>query len=73
MDTLLKALLGKIIDGDHGSTALGAIAAAILASGVDFSKLGSFTLAPGGAAELGKLAGAVILALWGFNTGKPKA
>lgn len=53
---------------DHKTTLLGAVAAGVLATQIDFSKL-----MLGDKTELSKAVGAVVLALLGYYTNKPDA
>ncbi len=66
--TLIQTFLKKLTDGDTGSTLLGALAAAALAVG-NFGDL--FSHDPNAQArEIGLLAAAVVVALWGYFTGR---
>jgi hypothetical protein len=67
---LIRAFLKKITDGDTGSTILGAIAAALLAGNINWGEVTKGMHDQASATEIGKVIGIVVLAVWGYFTGK---
>ena len=67
--TLVKTVLDKLTHGDTGSTILGAIAGAVLLSGVNFADLFSSDQNKQMGA-VGTIVAAVIVGAWGWKTGK---
>jgi hypothetical protein len=68
----VKSLLGNLTHGDKGSTLLGIIAAAVLASGLDFGKLLQFFATQDSAIEWGKMVAIILFSVWGYFIGKKK-
>lgn len=68
---LIETALGRLTHGDTGSSILGAIAAGVLAAGVNFSDLFSDDQNKQMAA-VGTIIGAVVVAVWGWKIGKKK-
>lgn len=73
----VKALLNKLVDGDKGSTVLGVAAGAALAANLNWGLIMEGFHSQASAMELGKLAGVVGLAVYGWECragpGRPKA
>jgi hypothetical protein len=67
----LKTALGKLTEGNSGSTLLGAAAAAVLGSGVSFGDLFSSDQTKQ-AHALGLVAAAIAVSVWGFFIGRKK-
>ena len=68
----VKVLLEKLTHGDTGSSLLGAVAAAVLVSGVDFGDL--FSSDPNKQmAAMGAVAGAIVVGVWGWKIGKKQS
>lgn len=66
----LKAALGKLQDGNSGSTALGAVSLAVLSAGVDFGRLFDSSDSTKQGTEWGKVAAALVLGVWGYFIGR---
>lgn len=69
---LINSFLKGILDGDTGSTMLGTIASALLAGDVKWHSLAHWRT-PQGMEEYGKILTIVVLAVWGWKTGKRTA
>jgi hypothetical protein len=72
----IKSALGKLTEGDTGSTVIGAIAVSLLALNIDFDaivQLLSGAPQPNSTGEVAKVIAGVVLGLWAWYTGKNKA
>ena len=67
----IQKALETLTHGDKGSTMLGAIATAILLSGVNFGDLFSSDEHKQ-AVAMGLIAGSLVMAVWGWFIGKKK-
>lgn len=67
-----KSFMKRMLDGDNGSTLLGAIAAALLASNTDFGHLMHGLKSNEDAEMWAKVVAVIVLAAWGYYTGKNK-
>lgn len=68
----VKALLGKMVDGDHGSTILGVIAAALVGANLDWGLMLQGFHDQRSAMECGKFIAIAVMAIWGYFIGKKK-
>jgi hypothetical protein len=68
----VKIFLKKLVDGNTGSTILGVIGAAVLASGVNYGDLFSADQNKK-ATAVGMIAGAGVTAVWGYYIGRKPA
>lgn len=68
--TMLKAFLQRALDGKHGSTMLGAVAAAVMGANLDFGRLVHAVQTNEDAEMWGKLAGIAVTAAWGYYIGR---
>lgn len=65
--SIAKGMLGKLADDhDTKTTALGVVAAGLLAANIDWSKLFK-----GDGTEIGKVVGALVVAAIGYYSNKP--
>lgn len=67
-----KTFLKRFLDGDKGSTFLGAIAAALLGANLDFDKITHGLENEASAAECAKALAIVLLAVWAWFIGRKK-
>lgn len=68
--SILKAFLKQTLDGNKGSTLLGTVAAAILASDTDFSHLMHGIHSDADAQMWGKIVAILFVTVWGYFVGK---
>lgn len=68
----VKAALEKLQDGNHGSTALGTLAALLLGANLNFGLILQGFQSTESSAETGKALGIVILWVWSYYIGKRK-